>query len=108
MKKSGLGKKIFWLEKSPEVVVVAGLVAISSLSNGLSKCRVSPTSSPRCLPQIGRCIWRGGGRFYIDVCFRYYVAAAVIHGCYNGAAFLYNRPASRKASVFACKTVPYH
>ena len=40
------------------------------------------------LVKMWRHIRAGGGRFDIDVCFRYYVAAAVIHGCYNGAAFL--------------------
>ena len=40
------------------------------------------------LVKMWRHIRASGGRFDIDVCFRYYVAAAVIHGCYNGTAFL--------------------
>lgn len=40
------------------------------------------------LVKMWRHILDRGGHFDIDVCFRYYVAAVVIHGWYNGFVFL--------------------
>ncbi len=40
------------------------------------------------LAKMWKHIRNKGGHFNIDVCFKYYVAAAIIHGAYNGIAVL--------------------
>ena len=107
-----LDKRPHWLRSPGEIVVLAALSALvfAMLENllyifayargcgsafvtwRLTVCTgVHVTASTVFgfgLVKMWRHIRAKGGHFNIDVCFKYYIAAAIIHGAYNGLAMI--------------------
>lgn len=107
-----LDKRPHWFRSRKEIVILAALSALvfASLENLLYIFVNNPGGSANyviyrltvCtalhmtastvfgfgLAKMWRHIQDKGGQFNIDVCFKYYAAAAIIHGLYNGSAML--------------------